>query len=57
MFTLILTKKQRFGRHIKNQNYYFYNGQINLEDFDSSLIKVGKKNYKEIDIYYIGYVT
>ena len=37
--------------NIKNRYYYFYNDQINLEDFDARLLKVDKKNYKEIDIY------
>ena len=36
---------------------YFYNDQINLKDFDARLLKVDKKDYKKIDIYYIGYVT
>ena len=43
--------------NIKNRTYYFYNDQINLKDFDASLLKVDKKDYKEIDIYYIGYMT
>ena len=43
--------------NVKNRTYYFYNDQINLEDFDASLLKVDIKNYKEIDVYYIGYVT
>ena len=43
--------------NIKNRTYYFYNDQINLKDFDARLLKVDKKYYKEIDIYYIGYVT
>ena len=43
--------------NIKNRTYYFCNNQINLKDFDGNLLKVDKKNYKEIDIYYIGYVT
>ena len=43
--------------NIKNQTYYFYNDQINLEDFDAKLLKIEKKDYNEIDIYYIGYVT
>ena len=43
--------------NIKNQTYYFYNNQINLKDFDARFLKVGKKNYKEIVIYYVGYVT
>ena len=43
--------------NVKNRTYYFYNDQINLKDFDARLLKVDKKDYKEIDIYYIGYVT
>ena len=31
--------------------------QINLKDFDARLLKVDKKVYIEIDVYYIGYVT
>ena len=42
---------------IKNRTYYFYNNQINLKHFDARLLKIDKKDYKEIDIYYIGYVT
>ena len=43
--------------NIKNRTYYFYNDQISLKDFDARLLKVDKENYKEIDIYYIGYVA
>ena len=43
--------------NIKNWTYYFYNDQINLKDFDASLLKVDKEDYKEIGIYYIGYIT
>ena len=43
--------------NIKNRTCYFYNDQINLKDFDARLLKVDKKDYNEIDIYYIGYVT
>ena len=43
--------------NIKNQTYYFYNDQIALKDFDARLLKIDKKDYNEIDIYYIGYVT
>ena len=43
--------------NIKNETYYFYNDQINLKDFDARLSKVDKKDYNEISIYYIGYVT
>ena len=43
--------------NIKNQTCYFYNDQIDLKDFDARLLKIDKKDYNEIDIYYIGYVT
>ena len=43
--------------NIKNQTYYFYNNQINLKDFDAKLLKISKKSYKNIDIYYIEYIT
>ena len=43
--------------NIKNRTYYLYNDQIYLKDFDAKLLKIDKKNYKKIDIYYIGYGT
>ena len=36
---------------IKNRIYYFYNDIINIEEFDSNLLKVDKKSDKDIDIY------
>ena len=42
---------------IKNRTYYFYNDIINLKNFESNLLKIDKKHYKGIDIYYIGYIT
>ena len=41
----------------KNRTCYFYNDIINIEEFDSNLLKIDKKSYKDIDIYYIGYIT
>ena len=41
---------------IKNRTYYFYNDMINLKNFDSNLLKIDKKHYKGINIYYIGYI-
>ena len=43
--------------NIKNRTYYFYNVMINLKNFNSNLLKVGKKHYKRISIYYIAYIT
>ena len=28
--------------NVKNRTYYFYNDQINLKDFDASLLKLTK---------------
>ena len=42
---------------IKNRTYCFYNDIINIEEFDSNLLKIDKISYKYIDIYYIGYFT
>ena len=42
---------------IKNGTYYFYNDMINLQGFESNLLKIDKKYYKGINIYYIGYIT
>ena len=30
---------------------------INIKDFDSSLLKLDKKSFKNIAIYYTGYIT
>ena len=41
--------------NIKNRTYYFYNDIIDLDEFDGSKIKVDKKDFNDIDIYYLGY--
>ena len=43
--------------YIKNRTYYFYNDIIDLKNFDARLLKIDKKSYKNIAIYYIGYIT
>ena len=42
--------------NIKNHTYYFFNDMINIEDTYSNLLKLDKKSFKNIDIYYIGYI-
>ena len=42
---------------IKNRTYYFYNDMIDIKKFDSNLLKIDKKSYKDIGIYNIGYIT
>ena len=43
--------------NIKNLIYYFFDDMINFKDFDPNLIKIDKKSYKNISIFYIGYIT
>ena len=42
---------------IKNWTYYFYNDIINLKHFVLNQFKIDTKDYKGIDIQYIGYIT
>ena len=41
--------------NIKNRTYYFYSDIIDVDEFDESKIKVDKKDFNDIDIYYLGY--
>ena len=36
--------------NVKNRTYYFDNDIINIEEFNSSLLKIDKKSYKDADI-------
>ena len=39
--------------NIKNRTCYFFNDMINIKN----LLKIDKKSYKNIGIYYIGYIA
>ena len=41
----------------KNRTCYFFNDMISIKDFDSNLLKINKKSYINIGIYYVGYIT
>ena len=41
----------------KNRTFYFFNDIINIESFNPNNIKIDENSYKNILIYYIGYVT
>ena len=45
------------GIDIKNHTYYFFNDIINIKNSDPNNIKIDESSYKNILIYYIGYVT
>ena len=42
---------------IKKRRYYFFNDTVNIKKFDPNNIKIDEKSYKNILIYYIGYVA
>ena len=41
----------------KYRTYYFFDDMTNIKKFDSNLLNIDKKSYKNIDIYYFGYIT
>ena len=41
--------------NIKNRSYYLYRNLIDLKNFNTEYLKIDKKSFKNIDIYYIGY--
>ena len=43
--------------NIKNQTYYYLDDMTDIRNFHSNLLKIDKKLYKDVDIYYIGYIT
>ena len=43
--------------NIKNLTYYFFDDLTNMECFCPNLLKLDKKLYENIDIYYIGYIA
>ena len=62
---LVPVIKQQFNELINGQsqtnraqelNLSFYNDMINLTNFASNLLKIDKKHYKVINVYYIGYI-
>ena len=40
----------------KNRANYFFDDIVNIKDFHPNIIKIDQKSYKNILIYYIGYV-
>ena len=36
--------------NIKNRTYYFCNDIIDIQTFDSNMLKLDKKSYKNLDI-------
>ena len=42
--------------NINNRTYYFYSNKINIKNFESNLLKIDRKSYKNIGIYNIRYI-
>ena len=45
----MVTTKQM---NIKNRTYYFYDDLVNIKDFEPNLLKLDKKSFKNIGVYY-----
>ena len=43
--------------NIKNRRFYLYNDMTRIKDLNPDLINIDKKLCRNIDIYYIGYIT
>ena len=65
VLSLVPVLKQQFNELINGEiqtnrdqksNLLFLK-QHNIKEFNSSLLKIDKKSYKDIDIYYIRYIT
>ena len=37
--------------------YYYFDDMIEIRNFHSNVLKINKKLHRDIDIYYIGYIT
>ena len=54
-FNELLNGKSQTNRDQKSNLLFLQ--RHNLKNFESNLLKIDKKHYKGIDIYYIGYIT
>ena len=43
--------------NFNNRTYLLFNDMININEFDSSLLKMDKESYKSIGIYNIIYIA
>ena len=57
LFCIIFKHINIKERNIKNRAYYFFDDMINIKNFDSDLLRIDRKSYRYIDIYYIGCIT
>ena len=65
VLSLVPVLKQHFNELINGESQtnrdqksnLLFLQQHNIKEFNSSLLKIDKKSYKDIDIYYIRYIT
>ena len=43
--------------NIKNRTYYFYGDMVNIKNFDQNMLKLDKKSFKNIGVYYTEYIA
>ena len=43
--------------NIKNRTYYSFDDMIDIRNLHWKLLKIDKKPYEDVGIYYIGYIT
>ena len=43
--------------NIKTHTHYIFNDMDNIKNLDPNQIRIDRKSYKNIIIYYIGYIT
>ena len=43
--------------NINNQTYYYFDDMIHIRKFESNSLKINKKSHRDLDIYYICYLT
>ena len=56
MVAKLINGRSQRNKHQK-LSVLLFNDMINIEVFDSKLLKLDKELYKSIDIYYIWYIT
>ena len=56
--TIYWTYKWKKWKKINTKSeYHYFEDTVNIEDFHSNLLEIDKKSHKDVDIYYIGYIT
>ena len=55
-FIDLINGTSQINKHQKS-NVLFFDDVVDIKNFRSNLLKIDKESYKDIHIYYIGYIT